>query len=480
MSHEVGRSAGGPDRLGGLAPGGRGCGTLARLRRKCTWLSAKSIMRFWGKKEDDRAAERVVTVLMAIAVIGAACTASPSSPSTRARSGGTTVTPSMSATKTSCASSSSCFTVANVSTIGGIVPGLFMGALVGTDAYLAYENSLGGVDGRKFKLLSGDDQFSCSQNQAQTQQFLSQVIAFVGSFSLQDNCGGQVLASNPGVPNVSETLNSSVSNLPNTFSPSPLVPGWQLGPLQYYKSHFPQAIKHVGTLVAGVASSEAQAAGEQAAMEHEGYKIVYSRTYGPLETDFTADVIRMQQSGVRAVDLTTLPGNLAARFLQEAHTQGFHPALVFSGGPIYTADFVTQAGGPSVVDGIYLNQNQALYLGGDASSVPSVNTFLTWVHGLYPGFSPDIFTVYGWTSAALFVQALKQAGSSPTRQSLLRALGNVDVFTADGMLAASDPAGKQAPSCYLLAKIVNGQFVRTDMPPSGFKCDAPYYTAPAG
>jgi len=445
------------------------------------WATAQD----WGASVSrfGQTRARVATTLVALAVTAMACTSTSSSTTTSSGSGagagGSGVTPSMSATKTVCADAASCFVSANIATIGGIVPGLFKGALVGTDAYLAYQNSLGGLDGRKFKLLSGDDQFSCNLNQSLTQQFLSQVIAFTGSFSLQDNCGGQVLAANPSVPNVSETLNTSTSQLPNTFSPSPLQPGWQLGPLEYYKSKFPEAIKHVGTLVAGVASSEAQAAGQQAAMEHEGYQIVYSRTYGPLETDFTADVIKMQQAGVQAVDLTAIDGSHAARFMQEAHTQGFHPQLVFSGGPIYTADFVSQAGGASVVDGTYLNQTQALYLGGDAGSVPAVSQFLTWVHGLYPGFPTDIFTIYGWTSAALYVQALKNAGPNPTQAGLLAALGQVHSFDADGLLAPSDPAGKQPASCYLLAKIVNGQFVRTDMPASGFRCDAPYYTAPS-
>ncbi len=384
----------------------------------------------------------------------------------------------MSATKTSCPTSS-CFVSANIATIGGIVPGLFKGALVGTDAYLAYQNSLGGLDGRKFKLLSGDDQFDCSLNQSETQQYLSQVIAFTGSFSLQDNCGGQVLAANPGVPNVSETLNTTVSELPNTFSPQPLVAGWQLGPLAFYKSKFPKAVKHVGELIAGVPSSEAAAAGEDAAMEHEGFKIVYSRTYGPLESDFTADVIKMQQAGVQAVNLTAVDAAIASRFMQEAATQGFHPQLVFSGGPIYTDSFVKQAGGASVVNGAYLNQPEALYLGGDSATIPAVGEFLKWVNGLYPGFPIDLFTVYGWTSAALYVQGLKGAGPLPTRASLLQALGRITSFTADGMQAPSDPAGKQPSSCYLLAQIVNGQFVRTDMPATGFKCGSSFYTAPS-
>jgi len=175
---------------------------------------------------------------------------------------------------------------------------------------------------------------------------------------------------------------------------------------------------------------------------------------------------------VQAVNLTSIDAKHAATFMQEASTQGFHPPLVFSEGPIYTDDFVKQAGGNAVVDGAYLDQEAALYLGGDESEVPAVGTFLKWVHGLYPGFSPDIFTFDGWISAALYVQALKAAGASPTRQSLLEALRQVHAFTADGLQPQSDPGSKQAGSCYLLAKIVNGQFVRTDMLTTGFKCEA--------
>jgi branched-chain amino acid transport system substrate-binding protein len=413
-----------------------------------------------------------------VAVLGVVATACGSGSSSSAAGaskgigGSATPTPSMSATKVACPAAGSCFVSANVATIGGIVPGLFKGALVGTDAYLAYQNSLGGLDGRKFKLLSGDDQFSCNLNEALTKQYVPRVIAFTGSYSLQDSCGGQVLAANPSMPNVSDVLSPSVAQLPNTFSPQPSTDTWGPGALEYLKSRFPEAVKHVGRLVAGVASSEVHAADEATTMNQLGYQIVYNRNYGPLETDFTADVIKMEQAGVQAVDLTFIDAAHAARFMQEAHTQGFHPPLVFSGGPIYTTDFVEQAGGPAVVDGTYLTQTQVLYLGEDAASVPAVNVFLRWVHGLYPGYSPDIFTIDGWTSAALYVQALKKAGPSPTSQTLLGALRQIHSFDADGLLVPADPAAKQAGSCYLLATIVHGTFVRTDMPASGFRCDA--------
>ena len=48
-------------------------------------------------------------------------------------------------------------TLANVSLLTGPVPGLFKGAKDGTQAFFDYQNSLGGVCGRKLVLDPRDD-----------------------------------------------------------------------------------------------------------------------------------------------------------------------------------------------------------------------------------------------------------------------------------------------------------------------------------
>src|SRR5271155_1622155 len=52
-------------------------------------------------------------------------------------------------------------TIGNVSTQIG---GLFTGAVVGTEAYAAYVNSQGGINGRKIVVNASDDQFTGSNN----------------------------------------------------------------------------------------------------------------------------------------------------------------------------------------------------------------------------------------------------------------------------------------------------------------------------
>jgi branched-chain amino acid transport system substrate-binding protein len=437
----------------------------------------------------------VLVGAVAVAIVAAACSSgtSPGTGVTTTTVAGThgpttarqtSVDPSMSATKTSCPHPDSCWVSGNVSTVGGGVPGLFKGAWAGADAYLAYQNSLGGLDGRKFKLINDDDQLSCNNNKADTQALVGQVLAFTGSFSLYDDCGGQVLAQHPGVPDVSVTLDPTTLKLPNVFSVQPAHLGGQLGPLEYFKRKFPNAIKKVGVLVADAGTAPAQWVGLREAMEHVGYKIAYVREFSPLETDYTSDVLKMQQAGVTMVSLVSTNDTYGAKLLQDMHTQGFHPEVVWGGAAIYSGPsasaptIVTAAGGPSVADGVYLEQAEALYLGQDVKLVPEISTFLTWVHGLYPGFNIDLFTLYGWTSAQLYVNGLRAAGPHPTQAGLLAALKRIHSFDAGGMLAPADPAAKKGSGCYVLAQIQNGVYHRVDMPAGRtYRCGA-VYTAP--
>jgi ABC-type branched-subunit amino acid transport system substrate-binding protein len=377
---------------------------------------------------------------------------------------------------------SSCIGVGNVSTISGIVPGLFEGAAVGTDAYLSYiDSTQGGVDGRKLVLDSEDDKFNGDDNSAETQALIGKVIGFAGSFSLEDQDGGLVLKKNPDVPNVSVSLAPYTNTLPNTFSVNPLSNGWGLGALTYFKQNYPNATQHVALLVAQESSAEASAVGLTAAMKHLGYHISYDQEYGPLDTDFTPQVLAMKAAGVQFVDLSLTDANNAEHIVQEMAQQNFHPQVIESMGPIYVDNFTQEAGGAQNTDGIWLPQGAVLYLGGDSKSVPSVDTFLAWVEKVHPGFTPDLYTLYGWASAQLLVQAIKAAGPNPTSASVTAQLKQVSSFDASGLMAPADPAGKVPGSCYVLARIVNGVFVRVSppSPPSGFICDQPYYHPPS-
>jgi branched-chain amino acid transport system substrate-binding protein len=370
--------------------------------------------------------------------------------------------------------------VGNVSTLA--VGGLFKGALVGTEAYADYVNSTGGVNGRKIIVDSADDQFSGSGNKQATQNAITRDFALVGGFSLQDSFGGALLAAKPSMPDVSVVLDMKTNKLPNVFSAVPLNGGWETGPLLYFKKKFPKTIKAVGTITSNTPSALADWVGEKYALEQTGYKVVYDPSIPVTQTDFTQNVIAMKNAGVKILFVDQLPQIYASALLKDLQQQNFHPVVVL-GAASYSNSLVANSGGASAVNGSYLDQNTSLYLGGDAKVIPAVALFNKWVAKASPGFHADLFTLYGWLSAELFSQALKNAGKNPSRGSLLQALSKITSFSGNNIVAPANPAAKTVGSCYLIGEVVNGQYQRLDDPPvssstHGYRCDGKYLLPP--
>ena len=419
-----------------------------------------------------------IAVLLSVGTMACASTASSSSSSASGSAQGSAIPASAFGDRTGITATS--IRVGNVSTLA--LGGLFKGALVGTEAYADYVNSMGGVNGRKVIVDSGNDNFTGSGNKQATQAVMTSDTALVGSFSTFDSFGGVLLARNPGVPDVSVVLDPKTNSLHNVFSPVPLGNGWLEGPLQYFKKQFPRAVKAVGVLIADLPSSQAQWQDEKYVMEKVGYRVIYDHTYNQTQVDFTQNVIAMRNQGVKALFIDQMPAIYAGSLLKNLDQQGFHPRIVL-GAAAYSSQLVAASGGPSAVDGAYLNQSSSLYLGGDTATIPAVATFLHWVNVASPGFKPDLFTMYGWVSGGLFAQALKNAGSDPSRGSLLAALSKVTTFDGHHIITPTNPSAKTVSNCYLLGRVVSGQFQRVDDPPAnsstnGYRCDYKYVTRP--
>ncbi len=418
-----------------------------------------------------------VGAALLVAVVGTACSSTNSSTTATTAAGGSAKIPA-SAFSDRTGITRTTVQVGNISTLN--IGGLFKGALVGTQAYAAYVNSTGGINGRKIVVSSGADQFNNGAlNKALPQTAIQNDFALVGGFSLNDGYGGAVLAQNPGMPDVSVVLDPATNKLPNVFSPVPENTGWETGPLQYFKDKYPTEVKAVGTLVATSPSAVTDWNGEKAAMEHLGYKVVYQPQYPVTQTDFTQYVIAMRNAGVKMLFLDQMPANYASAVIKALNDQNYHPVVVF-GAATYSSNLVHDSGGAAAVQGMYLEQNASLYLGEDRNLIPAVGTFLHWVAVASPGFKPDLFTMYGWVSAELFSQALKNAGSNPSRGSLLQALSKITTFNANNLISTTNPAAKTNGSCYLLARINNGQFQRLADPPvssstGGYRCNGTYY-----
>jgi ABC-type branched-subunit amino acid transport system substrate-binding protein len=354
------------------------------------------------------------------------------------------------------------------------VPGLFQGAVIGTQAYVAKVNSEGGVFGRKIKVAVGDGQLDCGQNKSQHAALSSKVFAFVGSFSLYDDCGTEAIAGKP-IPDVHNALGSRTLKTANNFSVEPLPAGWRTGPLLYFKNKFGARFTKVGSIYAEAGGAGATWVGTRKAIESVGGKVLYQRGFGPTDTDFTADIVRMRNDGVQMIYVSASDAPTFARIVKAARSQNVDWPII-AGGIAYDEGFLKSAGADA--EGVLGDQLYSQFFNADdAAAIPAVKDFQTWTARVAPGKKRDVFAAFGWASAQLFVQALKAAGPQAKREKVLAELRKITKFDAGGLLAPGNPAGKQPPTCYVLNQVKGGKWVRLDTPPNAYRCDGGFFRA---
>jgi ABC-type branched-subunit amino acid transport system substrate-binding protein len=358
-------------------------------------------------------------------------------------------------------------TVGSISDISSPVPGLFEGAKVGVEAYFAYVNSQGGVNGRKLVLDGMDSAFSSGKVTTEVQSIAQNDFAIVGGFSLDDGAEQPIIDANK-VPMVAEALTPALFNDPNLYSAVPMVAnGGIAGPFKWLKSKYPAGANALGLIGDNATASVIAVENtDRALTQHVGYKWLYSRDATFTETAFLPDIIKMKNDGVKLVFEPTVTGNLVSTIAQEMQQQNLN-ALLVSGTNAYEKDFTPgSAGNGTLITGVY-----ALYRGEDAKAVPAVATFDKWVKKVDPSTQLDIYTLDAWVNAQLFVQALKAAGASPTRASLETQLNKIKSFNASGLMSPQNPAQKIPGQCWLVAKFENGKWQRISPDPkTGFVC----------
>ncbi len=364
-------------------------------------------------------------------------------------------------------------TLGNVSDLSGPVPGLFQGATIGAQAYYAKVNSEGGIFGRKLEIKVGDGQLDCGQNKAKTQDLVGKVFAFVGSFSLYDDCGASVLADNPGVPDIHGALGPKSQALASNFSVAPLGKGWRTGPLAYYNKKYGAKWKKIGAIYANVGTGPTLWENTKKAITASGGAVAFDQPYGATDTDFTSAIIRMRQEGVQMIYINTTDGATTARFVKAARGQNVDWPIIF-GATAYDSNFLKQAGADA--EGVFNDQQFAQFFNADdAAKIPAVAEFQKWTDIVAKGETKDIFAIYGWSSAQLFVEALKKAGPRAKRADVMAALKTITTFDANGLLAPANPPAKKPATCWVLNQVKNGKFVRVDTPASTFRCDGSYF-----
>jgi ABC-type branched-subunit amino acid transport system substrate-binding protein len=361
-------------------------------------------------------------------------------------------------------------TLGNVSDLSGPQPGLFQTAVNGTNAYIAYVNSQGGLFGRQLKIAVADSQTSCEGDRGGHQQLVDKAFAFAGSFSLFDSCGATLLAKHPDVPDAHLAVTPDANRLPNNFSVNPVGSKVNNGSYAWATSKFGKdVVQHTAFMYVNLPAVTNVAALQKKSAESTGWAFTYERAVGATETDFTADIIQMRQKGVKLF-YTLFNADEMANFKQQADQQGFKPVII---APLmYDQTFFPKLGGSSAAEGIYgVNASTLFFSAEDAANVPAVALFQKWYSQVSGGAAADSFAADAWAETALLVKAMRAAGPKLTRAATLQELSKVTSYDADGFFATANPAAKQPGNCYVLWQIRGGRYVRVDTPAKAFRCD---------
>lgn len=350
-----------------------------------------------------------------------------------------------------------------VGTITGPQPGLFRGALIGTQAWANYQNSQGGLMGRKITVVSGDDALDSGKNRAAYLQLKDKVFAFVGSFSINDD-GGATVVNECHCPDVTGNLSTAMFNSPYHYGPQPQPLGWRTGPAHYYAQKYGKdVIEHLAFFYSQVGAAIPLAQQEQRVYEQAGFKVVYSRGIPPNDNNQTADVVQMQRAGVRAIafqgDLTS-----ESKLLNAMRQQNFKVDLLNIGNSLYDSN-AFKVTSPDAMQNLQIDQVYAMFLGEDAGRIPEVKLFNDWMKRTDPNQPVDLFSMYGWLSGRLFTDAMNKmadAGKNPVRTDLVDTLKSWGTWDGYGMVAPVQIGVKKPSDCFFIFTATrDSKFVRT-------------------
>lgn len=377
----------------------------------------------------------------------------------------------------------------------GPLPGQFDSAAEAVDSYVRAVNDAGGVCGRKFQLITGDDQENGSTDLSLATKMATEdkVFAFVGSVSAPDDSGIAKVSKQYKIPDLGFPLSWERADNPYTYG----VPGQLRKNLigigangsQYLDKRF--GIKQLAVFWLNESEvSEIEAWAFEAAMEYSSggtIKICHEQPSGVVDNNYTNYVISMEgdcpaSKGPLAV-YSTMENNANVKLANAMQGQNFKPAVFAPTFTSYLPDFINNANvgsdGKRATEGAFIAMPQIPF---ERLQTPpntwdkgthELNTYMTTLHKYYPNpHDPGSFGAPEWGTAALFFEGVKACGAQLTRACLFHFLDTAPAFSDNEFLSPTVPHVRQIYSNDLLVQVVNGKFTEvrpTDRsgPPGG-------------
>ena len=356
-------------------------------------------------------------------------------------------------------------------TIGGTFPltgpaQLYAAIPKAEAAYFSYVNAHGGVNGRQIVFKVYDDGYNPANTVPLTKKLVEQdkVFAVYGSLGTAPNLATRDYLNKAGVPQVLLATGDSYwgaqyKKYPWTIGYNPSYPGESRVYGKFIAAKVPQA--KIGVLVQDDAYGANYYNGLLQGLGDAKAKIVDTEKYDATQTDVSQQVVKLKAAGANVFALFALPTQTIDA-LVVATKIGWKPVTFInnvSASPLFLGLAVKSGAN---LDGDITTDYLYDYINNPNTAVATLykSILSTYDKGADPNDSGNL---YGVASAWTMVQALKQAGSSPTRSGLMKELTTfnhvVNPFLFPGVKLNTTPIERYPIDQQILEHYQNGRMV---------------------
>ena len=355
-------------------------------------------------------------------------------------------------------------------------PGLNQEIFDAGEAFVAWCNEQGGINGRELVLTQRDAAFT--EYQARLEEACQEDFAIVGDGVVQDNLwltAGRTcdlidvagFATTPEKAGVSgaETVqeNRVVQPVPN---PSDQFPG---GAIQLLAEENEEAMQHIGILYGDFGTTIVQKDRSVEAYEQLGGEIVHEQAYNVAgEANWAPFAQALQEEGVEWLNFVGEGENLA--LLQQAMSEiNYTPTVTLQDSNFYDPNYLEAAG--DAAEGTYIRS--AFVPFEEASDNPATQQYIDEVESIEGKVA--LLGAQSWSGWLLFAQSAKECDDNGelTRTCVLETAGSVEDWEGGGLHAPTDPGLNSGTECTMIMRVEGGEFTRY-APDEGFACDPDY------
>jgi branched-chain amino acid transport system substrate-binding protein len=304
----------------------------------------------------------------------------------------------------------------------------------GADAYFKYVDAKGGVLGRTITYKYVDDAYNPAQSVQVTRQLVEQdkVFAVYNSLGTEQNLAVRDYLNAAKVPQLfvasgATTWGRDFAQYPYTsgFQPSYQAEGWVYG--KYL------ARTAAGAKIAVIFQNDDYGkdllAGLKRGIQRSKVKVIAAQPYEVTAADVSSQIAKLKASGADTLAIFATP-KFAIQSFVIANKLGWKPQHVINNAVSSASNIMllaSEGGSNKLVDNAisiaFLKDPTDPKWKGDAA----IKLYLQIMKKYAPGANVnDVYHVYGMASAWTTVDALRQAGKNLTRESLLKAVDNLN------------------------------------------------------